>query len=64
MIGLRQSLGISTTAEGIETQAQFDLVREQGCTEVQGFLFSKPLPAKAIPGLLAQFASGDMPAMT
>ena len=48
VIGLGRSLGMSTTAEGVETEAQLDLVREQGCTEVQGFLFSPPLPGSAI----------------
>ena len=38
---------MATTAEGIETEAQLDIVREQGCTEVQGFLFSVPLPVHA-----------------
>jgi diguanylate cyclase (GGDEF)-like protein len=45
------SLGLATTAEGVETQQQFDAVRAQGCTDVQGFLFSKPLPLE---DLLAQ----------
>jgi EAL domain-containing protein (putative c-di-GMP-specific phosphodiesterase class I) len=48
VIGLGSSLGMSTTAEGVETESQLDLVRQQGCTEVQGFLFSPPLPASAI----------------
>jgi diguanylate cyclase (GGDEF)-like protein len=47
VIGLGRSLGIATTAEGVETEAQLDIVRGEGCTEAQGFLFSKPLPEKA-----------------
>ncbi|HLW89890.1 MAG TPA: EAL domain-containing protein, partial [Roseiarcus sp.] len=47
VIGLGRSLGLATTAEGVETESQLDIVREQGCTEVQGFLFSVPLPATA-----------------
>jgi EAL domain-containing protein (putative c-di-GMP-specific phosphodiesterase class I) len=43
---------MSTTAEGIETEAQLDVVREQGCNEVQGFLFSPPLPASGVAALL------------
>jgi diguanylate cyclase (GGDEF)-like protein len=54
VIGLGQSLGMSTTAEGIETEAQLAAVREQGCNEVQGFLFSPPLPASGIGDLLRQ----------
>jgi EAL domain-containing protein (putative c-di-GMP-specific phosphodiesterase class I) len=47
LIGLGRSLGISTAAEGIETEEQLDLCREQGCSEAQGFLLSPPLPASA-----------------
>ena len=53
VIGLGRSLGMSTTAEGVETDAQLDLVRAKGCTEVQGFLFSPPLPAAAIDRLFS-----------
>jgi diguanylate cyclase (GGDEF)-like protein len=53
VIGLGRSLGITTTAEGVETEAQLEMVREQGCSEVQGFLFSPPLPAAAVSRLLA-----------
>ncbi len=52
VIGLGQSLGMSTTAEGVETEEQLDAVREQGCNEVQGFLFSPPLPASGVAALL------------
>jgi diguanylate cyclase (GGDEF)-like protein len=52
VIGLGQSLGMSTTAEGIETQEQLDLVRAHGCDEVQGFLFSPPLVPAALEKLL------------
>jgi diguanylate cyclase (GGDEF)-like protein len=48
VVGLGRSLGISTTAEGVETEAQLDAIREQGCTEVQGYLFSPPLPPSAV----------------
>ena len=44
---------MSTTAEGVETEEQLAAVRAQGCNEVQGFLFSPPLPASSIAGLLA-----------
>ena len=62
VIGLGRSLGMSTAAEGVETEAQLDLVRRQGCTEVQGFLFSPPLPASAIDRLFAE--TGGMEAWT
>jgi len=43
--GLGKGLGIATTAEGVETAAQLRQVRAEGCTEVQGYLFSLPQPA-------------------
>jgi diguanylate cyclase (GGDEF)-like protein len=52
VVGLGQSLGMSTTAEGVETEEQLDTLREQGCNEVQGFLFSPPLPASSVSELL------------
>ena len=41
--GLSASLGIITTAEGVETREQFDRVKAEGCTEVQGFLTGRPM---------------------
>ncbi|MBT1515083.1 EAL domain-containing protein [Bradyrhizobium sp. SRL28] len=52
--GLGKSLGIVTTAEGVETDAQFDLLRQEGCTQAQGYLFSKPRPAAEVEGMLTQ----------
>ena len=46
VIALGRSLGMSTTAEGVETEAQLDAVRAHGCNEIQGFLFSRPLPER------------------
>jgi diguanylate cyclase (GGDEF)-like protein len=43
--GLGRSLHITTTAEGVETAEQFELLRAAACTEAQGFLFSQPVPA-------------------
>jgi predicted signal transduction protein with EAL and GGDEF domain len=54
--GLGRSLGISTTAEGVETSEQLAVLRVEGCTEVQGFLFNPPRPASEIEQLLAQTA--------
>ncbi len=45
---LAHGLGMATTAEGVETEEQFQAVKAEGCTEMQGFLFSGPLPALEI----------------
>jgi diguanylate cyclase (GGDEF)-like protein len=52
--GLGKSLGIVTTAEGVETEAQFDLLRREGCTQAQGYLFSKPRPAVEVAAMLSR----------
>ena len=50
---LGRTLGMRTTAEGVETRDQLDLVRKIGCSEVQGYLFSRPVPAAALDQLIA-----------
>ena len=45
IISLANSLGLKTIAEGVESEAQLAFLREQRCNEVQGFYFSKALPA-------------------
>jgi diguanylate cyclase (GGDEF)-like protein len=52
IIGLGHSLGMSTTAEGVETAQQFVQVREKGCTEVQGYFISPARPANEVAALM------------
>jgi EAL domain-containing protein (putative c-di-GMP-specific phosphodiesterase class I) len=52
--GLGATLGMSTTAEGVETVEQLRQLRLEGCTEVQGFLISKARPASELAELLSQ----------
>ena len=52
---LANGMGMTATAEGVETREQLDRITSEGCTEMQGFLFSQPLPAHEIERL---FLSG------
>ena len=49
---MAQALGMQTTAEGVETEAQLEFLREQGCDEAQGYHFSRPLPPQALEAFL------------
>ncbi|MEO6205061.1 MAG: EAL domain-containing protein, partial [Mycobacteriales bacterium] len=54
VVELARALGLSVTAEGIETRAQLDVLREIGCDNGQGYLRSAPVPADQLDALLAQ----------
>lgn len=54
VLGLAQSLGFPTIAEGVETQEQFNVLRSMGCDVVQGYYFSKPLPARGLARLIRE----------
>lgn len=56
IIGLAHSLGLKVVAEGVESDAQLDFLRQQGCEEVQGYVFSAPLPADEFARLLERGA--------
>lgn len=61
IIAMAQSLHLSLVVEGIENVRQLNFFRQQGCNIVQGFLFSKPVAADEIPGMLAaQSAPGTV----
>jgi diguanylate cyclase (GGDEF)-like protein len=55
--GMSTSLGMSTTAEGVETMEQLAAVRLEGCTEVQGYFFSRPRPASEAADLIASIGA-------
>lgn len=57
IITLGRSLGISTTAEGVETEEQLEFVRAEGCTEAQGYLIGRPAPVSEIDALLTRTPS-------
>ena len=52
ILGLAKGFGLSTTAEGVEDAEQLAYLKANGCTEGQGYLFSKAVPAADIPALL------------
>ncbi|NVZ39062.1 EAL domain-containing response regulator [Pseudomonas sp. 21615526] len=52
IIELAHSLKLRVVAEGVETQAQLEFLREAGCDQIQGYLFSRPLPMKELERLL------------
>jgi diguanylate cyclase (GGDEF)-like protein len=52
IIGLANSFGMTTVAEGVETEQQLAALRDQGCKRVQGYLFSRPVPAAQVPELI------------
>jgi len=49
------SLGMSTIAEGVETSDQLARIRAEGCTSVQGYLFSRPVPVEQVNELISEF---------
>ncbi|GIX10247.1 EAL domain-containing protein [Elioraea sp.] len=59
---LGRSLGMRTTAEGVETGAILEILRTEGCTEAQGYLFSRPCAAERVPALLSTLAQRRIPA--
>ena len=55
IIGLGRSLGIDTTAEGVETASQLETLRTERCGELQGFLFSPPVPQKDVGNIIGVY---------
>jgi len=52
IISLAHSLRLQVVAEGVETKQQAEILRDLQCDQMQGYLFSKPLPADAVAKLL------------
>jgi diguanylate cyclase (GGDEF)-like protein len=59
VIGLGARLDMITTAEGVETEDQFEWLRAVGITEVQGYLIARPMPAGDVARLLSESAASD-----
>jgi EAL domain-containing protein (putative c-di-GMP-specific phosphodiesterase class I) len=58
IMALARNLNLEVTAEGVETLAQATFLRLENCQELQGYLFSKPLPADAFEELLSSHRQG------
>jgi diguanylate cyclase (GGDEF)-like protein len=52
VVSLCGTFGMATTAEGVETREQLGIVTQEGCTEVQGYLFSQPRPPSEVPDII------------
>ena len=52
IISMGSSLDLKVIAEGVETEGQFDMLKEKHCDEMQGYLFSKPVPVEDVAALL------------
>ncbi|HZP74928.1 MAG TPA: EAL domain-containing protein [Pseudolabrys sp.] len=61
VLGLGHSLGMATCAEGVETQEQLSFLRNEGCSEIQGYLYSRPRPIAEIARMLqtGKLKAGD-----
>ncbi|MDP1529690.1 MAG: EAL domain-containing protein [Rhodoferax sp.] len=54
IISMANGLGLKVVAEGVETEAQCEIMRTNGCDEIQGYFFSKPISAQAIEELFTE----------
>jgi diguanylate cyclase (GGDEF)-like protein len=62
IVSLAHTLGLKVIAEGVEEDEQMTLLRELGCDQIQGYLFSRPLPANEIEPLLRAANDPSAPA--
>ena len=58
IVALGRHLGLSTVAEGVETERQLEMLSHMRCAYLQGMLFSPPMPPESIPFVVAQLAHG------
>ena len=63
IIAMSHALGLEVTAEGVETERHLELLRQQGCDEAQGYLFSRPQSEARFREMLVQPMAGALPAL-
>ena len=61
IIHLAEAMGLATVAQGVETRAELQMLAEHGCDDIQGFLFSAPVPAVEMQALLTRDARLELP---
>jgi EAL domain-containing protein (putative c-di-GMP-specific phosphodiesterase class I) len=61
VIALGRGLGMELVAEGVETQAQLDFMRTEGCQLAQGFFFGDPVLGEQVPALLTGLQTAAVP---
>ncbi len=62
VIDIAQSFGMATTAEGVETAEQRDMLTTLGCTDIQGYLYARPMPASEVAGFISGWSDRRMAA--
>jgi diguanylate cyclase (GGDEF)-like protein len=59
IIALATNLRMHITAEGVETEEQYAFLTEAGCTDIQGYLISRPIPARELPALIERLSARE-----
>jgi EAL domain-containing protein (putative c-di-GMP-specific phosphodiesterase class I) len=62
VIGLGRGLGLSVVAEGVETEAQITMLRDEGCAQVQGYHLGKPAPIETFNHIVRPWYECALPA--
>jgi EAL domain-containing protein (putative c-di-GMP-specific phosphodiesterase class I) len=63
VIGMAENLHLNVIAEGVETENQLEFLRQRGCNEYQGYLFSRPVPPEEFAEFLRVESSANLPAV-
>jgi EAL domain-containing protein (putative c-di-GMP-specific phosphodiesterase class I) len=61
VVAIADSLGITTVAEGVETEEQAEVLTGLGCLEAQGYLFSPAVPSRELVGVIKEIGSASGP---